>query len=617
MGAALWQRKELIIAILATAGIAIHLVLRYAVALPDNTTNWPLYAVLLLGGIPLIVELLGHVVRLQFGADLLAGIAIVTAVLLGEYLAGALVVLMLSGGETIEALAVRRASSTLATLAARMPSIAHRKVNGEIRDINVADVAVGDSLVVYPHEVCPVDGEVTEGHGVMDESYLTGEPYMMNKTPGSEVLSGSVNGQSALTIVATRLAADSRYAQIMKVMEEAEANRPPIRRLADQLGAWFTPIALILAGAAWAVSGDSLRFLAVLVIATPCPLLIGIPVTIIGAISIAAKRGIIVRDPAALEQIDRVKTLILDKTGTVTFGRPTLTGETYLNGFTAESVFPLVAALEQYSKHPLGTVILRTARERSLAVPEASEVHEHPHEGLFGKVNGRQVVIGGRRGLEQEHAAAINALASHREGLECLVVIDGDLAAHFRFRDTPRSETEPFLAHLEPKHAVNRILLVSGDRRSEVEYVAQQIPFSEIVAEATPERKVDIVTREAGQQPTMFVGDGINDAPALAAATVGVAFGQHSDITSRAAPIVLTDPSLAKIDELIHIGRRMRRIALQSAGGGMILSIIGMVIAAAGYLPPVAGAVTQEIIDLLVVFNAARMAVPPGTISDF
>ena len=323
------NRGRGLIAGFALAAIVLHLLLRRR---PDGRRGrrlpldqLPLILCLVFGGVPLVLGLLVKLLRREFGSDLLAGISIVTSVLLGEYLAGTLVVLMLSGGEALEAYAVRSASSVLEALARRMPSLAHRKHDGTLADVPLEEVAVGDILVVFPHEICPVDGTVVEGHGAMDESYLTGEPYLMSKAPGSAVLSGAINGETALTIRADKLAVDSRYAKIMQVMRASEQRRPRLRRLGDQLGAFYTPLAVAIALAAWAVSGDPTRFLAVLVVATPCPLLIAIPVAIIGAISLAARRGIIIKDPAVLEKIDTCRTAIFDKTGTLTYGQPQLT----------------------------------------------------------------------------------------------------------------------------------------------------------------------------------------------------------------------------------------------------------------------------------------------------
>jgi heavy metal translocating P-type ATPase len=611
------RRRHALIAVLAILGIAIHLVLRFAVQASELHQQWPLWTVLLVGGVPLTVELLVKLFRREFGSDLLAGISIVTAVLLEEYLAGSLVVLMLSGGEALEAYAVRSASTVLEALARRMPSIAHRRQDGTLVDVDLSHVRVGDELVVFPHEVCPVDGTVVEGHGAMDESYLTGEPYVLSKTPGSYVLSGAINGEAALTIHADKLPVDSRYAKIVEVMRASEQQRPRLRRLGDQLGAYYTPLAVGLAIAAWLLSGDSIRFLAVLVVATPCPLLIAIPVAIIGAISLAAQRGIVIKSPAALETINQCRTAIFDKTGTLTYGRPQLTELATEPPFRPEEVLTLAASLERYSKHPLADAILDAAESRELSLQQADSISEEPGQGLRGKIAQRNVLITGRKGLAQLDPQRAAQLAQHATGLECVVVIDGQYAATLRFRDEPRIEGASFIAHLRPKHQFERVMLVSGDRESEVRHLADRVGIHEIHASQSPEQKLDIVRRETALAKTVFLGDGINDAPALTAATVGLAFGQSSDVITEAADAVIMDSRLQRVDELLHISRRMRRIALQSAVGGMLLSFGGMLVAAAGYLPPVAGAIAQEVIDVVVVLNALRMALPPGRLTDF
>lgn len=606
-------RKETYIAILAIAAILAHLLLKYAFKFPPLACQLPLYIALAVGGAPLIWDLLRRVRRREFGSDLLAGISILTSVALGEYLVGVIVVLMLSGGTALEHYATRRASSVLEALANRMPRIAHRKDEIGVADIDVEEIAIGDRLVVFPHEVCPVDGVVAEGHGSMDEAYLTGEPFEISKAPGSEVISGAINNDTALTITATALPIDSRYAKIMKVMEMSELNRPSIRRIGDRLGAWYTPLAIAIAGLSWLVAGHPQRFLAVMVIATPCPLLIAIPVVVIGAISLSARRGIVIKNPAALEQIDSCTTLIFDKTGTLTYGTPTLTEVISAPGFTRNQVLGSAASLERYSKHPLAGAILQAAKNDHLPLQSVDEVSEKPGEGLTGKVQGSTIHITGRGKIDPT-GYAIPAAAG---GLECLVFIDGRYAGLFRFRDTPRRESHLFIRHLKPRHRVSRIVLLSGDRESEVRYLAESVGISEIHAGVSPEEKVAMVREAARQAKTLFVGDGINDAPALLAATVGVAFGVKSDITAEAADAVIMEQSLHKVDELMHIGRRMRRIALESAIGGMALSIFGMVLAAAGLLPPISGAIGQEIIDLLAVLNALRMSLPPGGLTDF
>lgn len=319
---ALWQRRISLIALLSIIAISLHLLLRFGLHADARVHQIPLLATLVLGGFPLLVGIVRRLLKREFGADVLGGLSIVTSILLGEYLAGSIIVLMLAGGEALESFAVRSASSVLAALAQRMPSVAHRRGDAGVVDVALAEIAVGDTLVLHPHEICPADGVVLEGHGTMDESYLTGEPFQITKTAGSTVISGAINGESVLTLRTTRLAADSRYARIMGVMRESEATRPSLRRLGDRLGAIYTPVALIVALLAWAISGEPIRFLAVLVIATPCPLLIAIPIAIIGSISLCARRAIIVKSPVVLEQIAECRTAIFDKTGTLTYGAP-------------------------------------------------------------------------------------------------------------------------------------------------------------------------------------------------------------------------------------------------------------------------------------------------------
>ena len=614
--AILHRRRTSVIAVFAAAAIVAHLVFRFALRTPPGIYQIPLLATLVFGGVPLVFELSRNLLRREFGSDLLAGISIVTSVLLNEYLAGAIVVLMLSGGEALENYALRNASSVLRALAKRMPAIAHRKRDSVIADVALDDIAVGDTLVVYPHDICPVDGTVIEGNGVMNEAFLTGEPFEITKAPGSAVISGAVNGESALTITAARRAVDSRYAKIMEVMRESEQNQPHLRRLGDQFGAIYTPIAVSIAVLAWVISGEAVRFLAVLVIATPCPLLIAIPVAIIGSISLAARRSIVVKNPAVLEQITECRSAIFDKTGTLTYGEPKLTEQLMAPGFAQKEVLTLAASLELYSKHPLARAILAAAKAERLHLQQASHVSEPPGQGLRGTVTGHEIQLTSRGKLLSQNVPGAEHLPPIAGGLECIIVIDGKFAATFRLRDAPRAEGRSFIQHLGPKHQFQRIMILSGDRESEVLYLAKQVGITEIHAEQSPEQKLAIVRQETAVAKTLYVGDGINDAPAMMAATVGMAVGQNTDVTAEAADVVAMENSLKKVDEFMHISRRMRSIALQSAVGGMLLSLGGMIFAAGGYLVPVAGAISQEIIDVLAVLNALRAAFPPKVISD-
>ena len=601
--------------------------------------NLPLVVMLFAGGVPLVWDLLRKLLAGTSGSDLLAGVSIVTSILLGEYLAGVLVVLMLSGGAALESRAVSRAGDVLNALAKRMPTLAHRKTASGLTDIALSSVAVGDVIIVLPHETCPVDGQVVAGRGTMDESYLTGEPYRMAKAPGSNVLSGAINGQAAMEIRTERVAGDSRYAKIMDVLKSSEERRPQLRRMADSLGALYTPLAIAIAAAAWFMSGSPTRFLAVLVVATPCPLLIAIPVAIIGAVSLAAKRGIVIRDPAILERLDTCRTAIFDKTGTLTYGTPLLTEIIPIGSLKREDILAIAASLETYSKHPLATAVVQAAAAESLTLLDVEELAEKPGQGLTGRVqkgtshseacdvqgDGSQgggsqihrVAITSRQKLMHLDPQGVAALPAAAGGLECVVVVDGRTEALLRFRDSPRADGITFIRHLSPSHRLSRVMLVSGDRASEVQWLADVVGIKEVYAGISPEGKLKLVEEATAQAPTIFVGDGINDAPALAAATVGIAMGTASDVTSEAAGAVVMDSALERVDELFHIGRRLRTVALQSAVGGMAASLIGMAFAAAGYLSPAVGALVQEAIDVVAVLNALRVAWNPGSLSDY
>ena len=560
-------------------------------------------------GIPALIRVVVNAFHGDFGADLLGMLAIITSVLLAEWVVAAIIALMLSGGEALEEAASARASAVLNALARRAPTVAHvMNADGSTTDREVRDVAVGDTVLLLGHEICPVDGIVVAGDGSMDESYLTGEPYVIRKSPGSAVLSGAINGPVALTIQASKAAQDSRYAQIVAVLETAEGERPPIRRLADRLGFVYTLIAVALAILGWVISGDPDRFLAVVVIATPCPLLIGVPIAVIGAISYAARCGIIVKSPTILEQLDSVETVIFDKTGTLTYGAPKLVEVWTAPGMDESDVLTLAASVERYSRHPLAGAILEAADTPLLTV---ERIAEQPGAGLVGLVAGREVRITGRA------AVAELQLPPEAGGLECVVLIDGALAALFRFRDAPRIGAADFIHHLGGRHRVVRTMLLSGDRESEVRYLAEIVGVSEWHASVSPEGKLEMVRAETAKAPTLFLGDGINDAPAMTAATAGVAFGRNNDVTAESADAVVLDSSLERLDDLLHISQRMRRIALQTAIGGIVLSSIGMLLAVFGYLPPIVGAIGQEAIDLLAIVNATRAAWSRKQLSDF
>ena len=563
--------------------------------------------------VPLVISLVQQVLKGNFSVDILALMSIVTSLVLGQYWVAALVVLMLSGGQALEGYATGRASSVLSALAKRMPQTAHRAGEGAV-DVAIDMIRVGDELLLYPHEICPVDGQVVSGQGSMDESYLTGEPFLIAKAPGTTVLSGAINGNVALTIRATKVASDSRYAKIVEVLHASEENKPQIQRLGDRLGSWYTPVAIAIALASWFVSGHSERFLAVLVIATPCPLLISIPVAIIAAISVGAKRGTIIKDPSILEKMDTCNVLIVDKTGTLTYGKPSLTSIYCFADISHDTALQYAASLERYSKHPLASAVIAEAEKEGLLLLKVEEVSEAPGAGLTGHVAGRLVTVTGRGKLSAENSSSMPPVSP---GLECVLLIDGRLAGVIHFQDEPRRESKSFLGHLDSKHHISRVILLSGDRPAEVALFAAGMGITEAYGGKSPEEKVELVRQTTLKDHTLYLGDGINDAPAMMAATAGIALGVNSDITSEAAGAVILQSSLVSVDELMHIGRRMRRIALMSAVGGMGLSLLGMGAASLGFLSPIQGAIAQEVIDLLSILNSLRMILPTGSLTDF
>jgi heavy metal translocating P-type ATPase len=576
-------------------GIVAALAVKLLVHNP-HAVNVVLWLAIAGASVPLLISLVQQVIKKSFSVDILALLSIVTALILGQYWVAAIVVLMLSGGKALESYATERANSVLSALAKRMPQTAHRV--GEV----ISDVSID------------VDGVVVTGQGSMDESYLTGEPFQIAKAPGTAVLSGSINGDAALTIRAAKVAIDSRYARIVEVLHASEENRPQIQRLGDRLGSWYTPIAIAIALASWWLSGDSSRFLAVLVIATPCPLLISIPVAIIGAISVGARFGIIIKDPSILEKMETCHVLIVDKTGTLTYGKASLTSIHCLGGMTQETALQYAASLERYSKHPLASAVLAAAEAQHLPLLSVKDVSEAPGAGLLGHVEGHLVTVTGRGKLSAYLAAEMPAVAP---GLECVLLLDGNLAGAFHFQDEPRRESKSFLKHVGANHSIDKVILLSGDRPSEVALFAAGMGITERHGGKTPEQKVEFVREMTAKSNTLYLGDGINDAPAMMAATAGIALGVNSDITSEAAGAVILQSSLKSVDELMHIGRRMRGIALTSAIGGMGLSLIGMGAASFGLISPIQGAIAQEVIDLLSILNSLRMILPVGSLSDF
>lgn len=563
-------------------------------------------------GGPLAWRTLRGVARGTFAADVVAALAIVAALVLGEPLAGLVVVVMQTGGEALERYAAGRAGDAVAALEAEAPQVAHRAMPEGWEDIPVDAVAVGDRLLVRPGELIPVDAVVVRGSAAVDARRLTGEPMPVRVHPGDVVRSGAVNGNAPLEVAATAVAGASLYARIVQSAREAQASKAPLQRLADRAAVWFTPVTLVVCAVAWAASGDPLRVLAVLVVATPCPLLLAPPVAFIGGIDRAARRQVVVRTAAAIERLDRVRVAVFDKTGTLTTGVPQVVAVVPAPGHDATAVLALAAAVEDRVSHPLARSVVAEAVARGVPVRHAGEVGEVPGRGARGRVDGRQVVVGSPAFVTAEVPAAaggIAALVPAGPGLVAVVAVDGVAAARIVFADALRPGLPSFLSRLAAL-GVTRSVLLSGDRAANVAAVAAAVGIPEARGDLLPDAKVAAVRAiEATGTPAMMVGDGHNDAPAMAAATVGVALAAHGGgITAEAADVVLLGDDVTRVADAVAIARRTMRIARQSVTVGLALSAGAMVVAAAGAIPPTVGALVQEAIDIAVVVNALRAA---------
>jgi heavy metal translocating P-type ATPase len=569
---------------------------------------------LILTGTPVVLRALRGVLRGHFAADIVATLAIVAAVLLLEPLPGLIVVLMQTGGEALERYAEGRASQAVRELEAAAPRWAHRMIGDRIEEIAVSELRVDDTVLVRPGELVPCDGIVERGESHVDQSTLTGEPLPIAACAGVALMSGSINGEGALVVKATRTSAESRYARIVELVRSAQESKSPIQRVADRYAVWFTPLTLVVCAIAYFISGDPLRILAVLVIATPCPLILATPVAIVGGINRAARRHIIVRDGGAIERLATVDTAAFDKTGTLTYGTPHLAGATPVADIDAGTMLQLTASLEQASGHLLGRAVVSAAREQRLELSTPSGVRERPGRGITGTVDGRALLIGTRSLVTEVYpqlAEDVNRLDARTQGLHAFVAIDGRLAGTLDFADRMREGMPKLLEELRAL-GITRTLLVSGDHETHVNAMARQLGIAEVHAELLPEDKVTIIRKllDANHRVVM-VGDGVNDAPALSSATVGVALAGHGGgITAESADIVILVDEPARVAEGVRIARRTLRIAKQSIVVGLGLSGLGMAFAAAGYITPTAGALIQEGIDIAVIFNALRAAVP-------
>ncbi len=562
-----------------------------------------------------LVGMVRDILRGHVGLDILAVVAMVATLAVGEYIASLIIVLMLSGGEALEDFAARRAKRELTALLDRSPRVAHvlsdpnASESDEVREIDVEDVEIDDVLLVRPAEIVPVDGILLSANGTFDESSLTGESLPVTRSVGGEVLSGAVNGTRAVRIRAVRRSADSQYQQIVALVRTAQDSRAPVVRLADRFAIPFTVVALVLAGTAWVISGDPTRFAEVLVLATPCPLLIAAPVAFLGGLSRAAKAGVIVKGGAVIEQLARVKSAAFDKTGTLTQGRPDLVDIRPAGGFTPVELLRLAAAAEQYSSHVLADCIRRAATGRGLTLPAAEAASEVATNGVTAVIEGRTVVVGKPAYIASlAPGTTMSTLAAGQAA--AYVAVDGRFAGVLVLADDPRIEASAVVRWLR-SHGVKQVTMLTGDARSTAETIAQQVGIYDIHADLLPPEKVRLAA-ELRPSPVMMVGDGVNDAPVLAAADIGVAMGARgATAAGDAADIVILVDSLAGVVDAVSIGRHTLRVALTAIWIGIGLSVGLMVVAMTGIIPAVAGALVQELVDLATILYALRALTGP------
>ncbi|MFD8253047.1 heavy metal translocating P-type ATPase [Streptomyces werraensis] len=589
-----------------TAALTAGGIARLAGAAPLSDLLWALGT--LSAVVPAVVWVLAALRRGHAGVDLIAVLALGGTLAVHEYLAGALIAFMLATGRTLEAAAQRRASHDLRALLEHAPRSARRRTGTDVTTVPLTDVAIGDLLVVGPGEVVPVDGRVESAAAVLDESVLTGESAQVERAWGETVRSGTVNASGAFDLRATATEDDSTYAGIVRLARQAGAESAPLVRLADRYAAWFLPVSLTVAGLAWLVSGSAVRAVAVLVVATPCPLLLAAPVAVVSGLSRASRLGVVVRDGGALENLGRARTLLLDKTGTLTGGRPRVVDVAAAPDARPTEVLRLAASLDQYSPHVLARAIVDAAVERGLALSVPSGVTEEAGRGATGTVDGHRVFIG-RTDLADAQpawASAVDNRALLDGAAVAWLTVDGVLAGAVMLRDPVRHDAPRTLRNLRSA-GIERLLMLTGDRAASAREVAAVLGLDDVRAELDPAGKVAVVRAEREHAVTVMVGDGVNDAPALAAADIGVAMGARgSTASSEAADIVLTTDRVDRLADAVVIAQRARRIAVQSALGGMLLSLAAMVAAAFGLLPPAVGALLQEGIDVAVILNALR-----------
>jgi heavy metal translocating P-type ATPase len=605
-------RADLVLLVAAVCGLGAGGVAHAAGWADAGSAVWA--AITLIGVGPAAWWVIDAARHRRLGVDVLALLALVGTLLVGEYLAGAVITVMLASGRTLEGWAVGRATRELHRLVERAPKSAHLRNDSDIVDVAVSTLRVGDLVLVKPGEVVPVDGRVETGVAVIDESALTGEPLPVEREAGAAVRSGTLNAGGPLELRATTTAANSAYAGIVQLVAAAQTATAPSVRLADRYAVWFLGVSLALATGAAVASGDPARAVAVLVVATPCPLILAVPVALVSGLSRTAARGVIVKGGAVLERLAAARVLLFDKTGTLTVGHPTLDRLVAAPGATdGNEMLRLAASLDQISPHVLATAVVGAARQRELTLSLPESVEEIPGKGVRGLVDGHHVAVGKAAWVDDTDRPWVHAARrrAERDGqLIVYVAVEGHTAALLLFEDPIRLDAARTIRRLR-HDGIERIVMVTGDRADVADTVGAVIGVDEVLAERSPAEKLDAVTAARLAGPTMMVGDGINDAPALALADVGVAIGARgATASSEAADVVLTVDRLDRLGEAVVIARRAMRIAGQSVAVGIGLSLAAMCVAAAGLLPATWGAILQEVIDVAVIANALRALRP-------
>ncbi|WP_105374946.1 heavy metal translocating P-type ATPase [Neorhizobium huautlense] len=599
------DRFKTALLLVALAGLVSGLALHFLGRTEAAATPWTVGAIPILAA--LLLEILRSLWRGEVGLDIVAAMSMSAALTFGETLAAAVVAVMYSGGTFLESFAEGQARREMQDLLSRVPRTATRHQNGELADVPLDEIRPGDRLLIRQGDVVPVDGTIASDVAFLDTSPLTGESLPVRLLRDAEAMSGSTNAGEAFDLKAIRRARESTYAGIVRLVEEAQRSKAPMSRLADRWSLGFLAVTVALALAAWWFTGDPIRAVAVLVVATPCPLILAVPVALVAGLSRAAHFGVLIKGAKPLEAMARIRTLILDKTGTLTEGRPQIVSIDSHDSMSEGDILRLAAALDQASKHPVAQAIVAAAKERGLVLPVPSEVTEIPGEGVVGSVDGHQVIVGGDGFVTRRVGRTRGSHPALAAGSVLVAVaVDGHLAGYLVMADPLRDGTEAMLTGLR-REGVGRILLATGDRAEVAERVTEDLGLDGLRTGLTPDQKVLLVLTERKNGPVMMVGDGVNDAPALAAADVGVAMGARGAAASaEAADVVLLVDRIDRLGPGIEIARRSRRIAVESVLAGIGLSVLGMVAAAFGYLTPVQGALLQELIDVAVILNALR-----------